>query len=134
MRLNRPNHRPVQEPVIALIDVVFFLLVFFMLVARLDASAPFQVVPPLAVTGQDMPGGGVTLSVAQDGALAVNGNSVTKDSWLDAVKEARTRDTAMLIRLNAHRMVALRHVLPLIETLETAELGDVVLVVTPPDP
>lgn len=133
MRLNRPNHRPVQEPVIALIDVVFFLLVFFMLVARLDASAPFQVVPPLAVTGQDMPGGGVTLSVAQDGALAVNGNSVTKDSWLDAVKEARNRDTAMLIRLNAHRMVALRHVLPLIETLETAALGDVVLVVTPPD-
>jgi biopolymer transport protein ExbD len=132
MKLVRVDHRPASEPIIALIDVVFFLLVFFMLVARLDASAPFEVVPPVAVTGRDLPGGGVTLSVAQNGALAVNGQGVAVDNWLAAVREAHARDAAVRIRINAHRDVPLRHVLPLIDRLEAAALGDVVLIVTPP--
>lgn len=133
MRLKRIDHRPASEPIIALIDVVFFLLVFFMLVARLDASAPFEVVPPIAVTGQDLPGGGVTLSVAQDGTLAVNSQAVSSDTWLNGVRDAQTRDASTLIRINAHRDVALRHVLPLIDALEAAAVGEVVLVVTTPD-
>lgn len=132
MRLNRRYNRPVQEPILALIDVVFFLLVFFMLVARLDASAPFEVVPPNAKSGQDMPGGGVTLSIAQDGAMAINGTSVTQESWLGVLKEAQTQGGETLVRINAHRAVALRHVLPVIETLEAAALGETILVVTPP--
>lgn len=134
MKLARIDHRPGSEPIIALIDVVFFLLVFFMLVARLDASAPFDVVPPKAVTGQDMPSGGVTLSVAKDGTLAVNGQSVTDDNWFALLRVAQERDDARLIRVNAHRDVALRHVMPLIDRLEIAALGEVVLVVTPPAP
>lgn len=133
MRLRRADHRPAPEPIIALVDVVFFLLVFFLLVARLDASAPFEVLPPIATSGQDMPGGGVTLSVARDGALAVNGSDAG-DDWLDRVTAAATRDAATLIRINAHRDVALRHVLPLITALERAALGEVVIVVTPPEP
>ncbi len=131
MRLQRRDHRPPPEPIIALVDVVFFLLVFFLLVARLDASAPFEVSPPIAASGQDMPGGGVTLSVAADGALAVNGTGAGAEDWLDRVTLAARRDDAHLIRINAHRDVALRHVLPLVSALEEAALGEVVIVVTP---
>ncbi len=134
MRLERVDHRPASEPVIALIDVVFFLLVFFMLVARLDATAPFDVVPPAAVSGRNLPAGGVTLSIAKDGALAVNGQEVAPEDWLQAVRTAQTRDGAVRIGINAHRDVALRHVLPLVDALEAAALGEVVLVVTPPAP
>lgn len=134
MNLKRPALRPVGEPIIALIDVVFFLLVFFMLVARLDASAPFEVVPPFAVTGRDMPGGGVTLSVAEDGALAVNGTAVAATDWKSAVVEAQAEQRATLIRVNAHRAVALRHVLPLVAELERLTPAEVVLVVAPPGP
>ncbi|KMK65240.1 biopolymer transporter ExbD [Puniceibacterium sp. IMCC21224] len=133
MRLHRPDHRPAPEPIIALVDVVFFLLVFFLLVARLDASAPFEVLPPVAVSGRDMPGGGVTLSVARDGALAVNGNTAAAEDWLALVTAAAARNGARLIRINAHRDVALRHVLPLVSALEAAALGEVVIVVTPPE-
>lgn len=131
MRLKRPYARPEGEPIIALVDVVFFLLVFFLLVARLDASAPFEVMPPVAVTGDDMPGGGVTLSVGQDGVLAVDGDGVGAD-WLDRVAVRVAAQGTDLIRINAHRDVALRHVLPLISALEEARLGRVVVVVTPP--
>lgn len=133
MRLQRKDHRPAPEPVIALVDVVFFLLVFFLLVARLDASAPFEVIPPVARSGQDMPGGGVTVSIARDGALAVNGNPAGEE-WFERVDDAARQDGAQLIRINAHRDVAVRHVLPLVSVLEGAGLGEVVIVVTPPEP
>ena len=51
MKLSRPPARQPPETIVALIDVVFFLLVFFMLIGRMDATAPFDVSPPTAATG-----------------------------------------------------------------------------------
>lgn len=130
MKLQRRPTNPRAEPVVALVDVVFFLLVFFMLVARLDASAPFRVTPPLAISGRDMPGGGVTLSVAEDGELAVNGHTVGAD-WLEHVRRAALVEDVELIRVNADAATPLRHVLPLFTVMEAQGLADVVLVVTP---
>ncbi|SDE43526.1 ExbD/TolR family protein [Ruegeria marina] len=130
MKLRRRARTTRAEPVVALIDVVFFLLVFFMLVARLDATAPFQVTPPVAGSGRDMPGGGVTISVARDGALAVNGRPAGPD-WMDRVRYAAAADQVDLIRVNADAGTPLRHVLPLFSALEAAQLAEVVLVVTP---
>lgn len=128
--LERPPKPRMTEPVIVLVDVVFFLLVFFMLISRLDATAPFEVAPPIAVTGSDMPGGGVTVSIAVDGALAVDGVSVAEDDWLQKAQSI-TADDRTLIRVNSHADAELRHVLPVLAALEKAGLGEVVVVVTP---
>ena len=130
MRLARPKSKMVGEPVIALVDVVFFLLVFFLLVARYDATAPFEVVPPVAITGEDMPAGGVTVSVAVDGEIAVEGTGAGSEWLAETARLVAVKNTD-LIRINAHKDTALRHVLPLITALEEARLGQVVLVVTP---
>ena len=58
MKLARRPRKVMPETVIPLIDVVFFLLIFFMLTGRMDATAPFDATPALARTGWDMPGGG----------------------------------------------------------------------------
>jgi biopolymer transport protein ExbD len=134
MRLRRHAPPDRGEPVIVLVDVVFFLLVFFMLVARLDATAPFEVAPPVAQSGSDMPGGGTTLAVARDGALAVDGRPVAAEAWLEETRAAandRAAEGEMLIRVNAHAEAEMRHVLPLLSRLEAEGLGEVVLVVTP---
>ena len=131
MRLARPVTRQPPETIVALIDVVFFLLVFFMLIGRMDATAPFDVTPPTAETGADMPSGGITVSVSASGDLAVDG-LVVDDAALDQAITARlvtTSDT--LVRINAHRDTELRHVLPLVSRVEALGARDVVLVVTP---
>ena len=132
MRLTRPPARQAPETIIALIDVVFFLLVFFMLIGRMDATAPFEVTPPTARTGSDMPAGGVTLSVSEAGNMAVDGRSVQdpKAALLSAIAE----DPETLVRINAHHAAELRHILPLIAALEAAGARDVALVVTPATP
>ena len=127
----RPPPRPSpMEPVVVLVDVVFFLLVFFMLVSRMDATAPFEVMPPVAASGTDMPAGGVTISVAADGAVAVDGRAIGEATWLERVRQAAGGE-ATLIRLNAHAETDLRHVLPILATLERERLGRVMIVVTP---
>lgn len=138
MKLARPVRKQPPETIVALIDVVFFLLVFFMLIGRMDATAPFDVSPPTAETGADMPSGGITVSVSADGALAVDGSAVT-DEDLNRTVATRLGDTSeTLVRINAHRNAELRHVLPLVTRIEALGAQDVVLVVTPerapPDP
>ncbi len=127
MKLVRPERRRHPETIVALIDVVFFLLVFFMLVGRMDASAPFEVIPPAAQMGAPMPKGGATVSIAANGRLALDGVEMTADEAVGAL----ARGDRPFIRVNAHGAAALREVLPLVARLEALDAGEVMLVVTP---
>lgn len=134
MKLNRPVRRTAPETIITLIDVVFFLLVFFMLIGRMDATAPFDVSPPVAITGADMPAGGATLSISAAGDLALDGNAIQSVALGPALTRMLERDPGLRLRVNAHRLAELRHVLPLVAQAEAIGFGDVVLVVTPAEP
>ncbi len=131
MKLKRAHRAPQSETIIALIDVVFFLLVFFMLIGRMDATAPFDVVPPQAQTGRDMPAGGITLAVSEDGDLALDGSEISTRALPAALTKELTKNPAFRLRINAHRDTDLRHVLPLVSQAEALGILDVILVVTP---
>jgi biopolymer transport protein ExbD len=123
-----------RETVVALIDVTFFLLIFFMLVGRLDATAPFAVKPPVGTTGTDLPAGGITLSMSDTGALALDGAPITRDALARAVTDRITKNPKVLIRINADQATELRHVLSLITQFEDLGARDVALIVTPEAP
>jgi biopolymer transport protein ExbD len=134
MRLARPARRTPPESIIPLIDVVFFLLVFFMLIGRMDATAPFEVTPATAMSGTDMPGGGVTLSVSASGDLALDGTALTAPAVLQQTAQLVANAPATLIRINAHRDAELAFVLPLVAQIEAQGAQKIVLVVTPDAP
>ena len=131
MKLTRPARQTENETIIALIDVVFFLLVFFMLIGRMDATAPFEVTPPVAESGSDMPAGGATLAVSIDGALALEGVPIPRGDVEPRLRALLEQDADLRLRVNAHHLAELRHVLPLVAAAEALGVGDVVLVVTP---
>lgn len=133
MKLRRTSRPPQSETIIALIDVVFFLLVFFMLIGRMDATAPFDLAPPQAQTGRDMPAGGLTLAISEDGELALDGRKISATSLASALAESLAEDPALRLRINAHRDADLRHVLPHVSRAEAIGIPDVILVVTPED-
>ena len=134
MKLRRPDRGTAQESVVALIDVVFFLLIFFMLVGRLDATAPFAVMPPRGTTGTDLPAGGVTVSVAPDGALALDGAPLSRTALEAGITKRLAAAPDLLVRLNADRDTDLGRILPLIARLEALGTRDVVIIVTPQGP
>jgi len=133
MKLSRPIRRTPPETIVALIDVVFFLLVFFMLVGRMDATAPFDVLPPIAVSGADMPGGGITLSVSATGDLALDGVVLPLDRAFEELAARLDGAPETLVRINADRAARLRDVLPLSARAEALGARRVVLVLTPGD-
>lgn len=134
MRLSRPVRRTPPETIIALIDVVFFLLVFFMLIGRMDATSPFEVRPPTAMTGADMPAGGATLSVGSDGALALDGAALDRAAALTGLRDALADTPDLLVRINAHRDTVMADLLPLVAEIDALGARDVMLVVTPKAP
>lgn len=134
MKLARPAKRQSPETIIPLIDVVFFLLIFFMLIGRMDATAPFDVTPATALTGSDMPGGGATLSISADGAMALDGAVLTTPEMLETLRATLTEAPQTLIRVNAHKDAELRFVLPLVAQIEALGARDIELVVTPATP
>lgn len=134
MKLQRPLPRTRIEPIVSMIDVVFFLLVFFMLIGRMDATSPFEVTPPLGRTGTELPGGGVIVAVGEDGQQALNGVSMTQEALVAMLAEMLAADSALPVRVNAHHGASLGSVLPLLGRLEDIGLTDVALVVTPNPP
>ena len=130
MKLRRTQARPQHETVVALIDVVFFLLVFFMVIGRMDATSPFDVTPPEASTGSDMPGGGTTISINPAGRLALDGIEMATPQLLTDLTDAFKRDATLVVRINAHRDTELGAVLPLVSKIEQIGFSDIILVVT----
>lgn len=134
MKLRRARAGTEHETIVALIDVVLFLLIFFMLIGRMDATAPFMVFPATSLSGQDLPAGGETVAIAPDGRLALNGTEMDAATLAAALADAVARDPALVVRINAHRDAELRHTLALTGVLDDLGVKDIVLVVTPKEP
>ena len=70
MNLGSPRKRPVRESVVPMINVVFLLLIFFLMTAQITPPEPFEVNPPESsvetpADGQDI------LYISAEGVLAL---------------------------------------------------------------
>ena len=131
MKLKRRPQPAPQETIVSLIDVIFFLLVFFMMVGRMDATAPFEILPPVSTAGESLPKGGTTIAISDEGALALDGEPIDETVLLDVIANLLEENQDLRVRVNAHGAARLTNLLPLVTALEKAGVGDVVLVVTP---
>lgn len=68
MNFSRPPKRPSAEPILPMINVVFLLLIFFLLASQIVPRAPFPLTPPHIPVGVT-PDPNQTLFMASDGQL-----------------------------------------------------------------
>lgn len=68
MNFSRPPNRPSAEPILPMINVVFLLLIFFLLASQIVPRAPFLLTPPHIPVGVT-PDPNQTLFMASDGQL-----------------------------------------------------------------
>lgn len=79
MRFATPPRRPRAEPTVPMINVVFLLLIFFLISAQIAPPDPFDVTLPQAAA-EDAPEAGPVLLLSADGRVALAGHT-RADVW-----------------------------------------------------
>ncbi len=119
----RRARRPSLTP---MIDVVFLLLVFFMLAARFGQDAAIVLATPAGSVGAEWSGPPRLVSLTPEG-LTLNGVAVAEDGLVDALAPLMA-ETSDPIVLRAEGPVPLQDLIDLLDLLSAAGLTGAVLV------
>ena len=95
MRL--PARRRRRLPLTPLIDVIFLLLLFFMLSSTFLRFSEVEVASAGAAQGGASGGPAALLRLSADGTLSLNGETVSEDSLLDALRTLGESGTTRLV-------------------------------------
>jgi biopolymer transport protein ExbD len=71
-RIHITEDGPVQEPMLPLINIVFLLLIFFMIAGSLQKLGPFEVDPPASQTAEGQPEDTIVLWFGSNGEIGID--------------------------------------------------------------
>ena len=120
MHFPEPRPRNDEERILPLINVVFLLLIFFMLAGRLAASDPFQVSPPSSISEGEAAGQELLVLVGAEGQLALDNREVAAEELRAAVSRRMEQDAGAPVRLKADGAAEATRVVEVMELLREA--------------
>lgn len=128
MKLARPEKRRPLEPLTPLINVVFLLLIFFMLTGTIATPDLLNIRPPLSTAGQKSEEPGLRILLSADGTLAIDDKRLAADAIGKAAKAFLDNDPGGRIIVAADGRTPAGRVLDLLDTLRAAGVNRVSLV------
>lgn len=126
MDFSAPPKRPRAESIVPMINVVFLLLIFFLMTSHLAKPEPFDLTLPEAVSERD-PEAELVLYADKTGQLALE--DLRGDAAIAAV--AAQSEPGSKVQLRADGAVEAAAIARLLRRLAEAGLGQVELVVAP---
>ena len=128
MRFESATSKSGEERVLPLINVVFILLIFFLLAGRLSAMDPFRVEAPRSLGGEPIGGHDMVVHVGADGRLAFDGSVLDEAELRAAIAQRVTSGT---LRIKADGQVEARRVIAVMEILREAGIERLELLTLP---
>jgi biopolymer transport protein ExbD len=125
----RHRERNSDEGIIPLINVVFLLLIFFMLAGKLSQIDPFEVTPPDSASESLPDGSTLTVLVGADGRIAFDGKPVKLEE-LAALLAGRDGQDGAVLRLKADQQAEADRVIEVMESLRAAGIEKLSLLTT----
>ena len=127
MNFSRPRPRRPSEPALPMINVVFLLLIFFLMSAQIAPPPPFDVTAPQA----DGPGEveGEHVLFISSGAVLAYGESRDSDVWSALSTITQPEQTTLLIR--ADRALEASALARVLTRLSGLGFGNIRLVTAP---
>ncbi|MBT8420858.1 MAG: biopolymer transporter ExbD [Gammaproteobacteria bacterium] len=111
-----------------LVDVVFLLLIFFMLVSRFDVLEAISIGPPPGTTDNGRADDAVLLRIETDGRLALNGISIDIKQLPAKLVPFLAHDPARSILVHAADDVPLRRLVRVLDGLHGMGADNLILV------
>ncbi|MAK63024.1 MAG: biopolymer transporter ExbD [Ponticaulis sp.] len=120
MKLNRPKPEKELVNITPLIDVVFILLIFFMLAGAIEPGDPFNVAP--AQTTAEIRGDvkDFVVLIDQDGRIAIDDEIIARDDLRSEIRERMTLKPGALIQLKPDAEADAVEVIELMEEIRDA--------------
>lgn len=132
MRIPRKQPEKARIEIIPMIDVIFFLLVFFMLSTlsmTLNRGLPVNL--PAAATSQKDVSENVNLTVMQDGTMFLNKQPITLQDIGQRVKAVMASDPQLTVVINADGQVLHSTVVDILDELRLAGVSGLAIAVKP---
>lgn len=116
----RSTRKPRAITMIPLIDVMFVLLLFFMIAGHLEAYSPVPVDLPIADSGQLLDEGPVKVTLGLNGQILVNDTSFTSANVQDEIKRQLMNNPERVITIKADANLEANQLVRLLEQVRAA--------------
>ncbi|MCR9255325.1 MAG: biopolymer transporter ExbD [Alphaproteobacteria bacterium] len=131
MRLSRPKARRDEERILPLINIVFLLLIFFMIAGRLSAGDPFQVTPPNSMSEAMPQSRDVMILMGAEGQFALDGAVMPKDAVLERLERQIADGTDLALHLKTDGAASAQLVVDFMAELRKAGFQELTLLTVP---
>ncbi len=134
MRLRGVSDRDYKEPsVVPLVNIVFLLLIFFMLLGRLTSPEVLDVQPPASASGGQVDSRrDLLILVSNDGRMALDDDELEQDLLTSAVAKFLEEDPALRVRIKADADLDAVKLIRLMEQLKEAGVKRLLLLTERP--
>ncbi len=127
MRIPRPRRTPIAESVLPMINIVFLLLIFFMLAGAISATDVFEITPPDSRSAQPARQTQALLLLDAQGRLALDSIPID-DRSLTHVLSARLAEAPdTVLHLKADGRVPAERVVAIMEAVRDAGASTLIL-------
>lgn len=126
MDLTEPPRRPRAESIVPMINVVFLLLIFFLMTSRLAQPEPFEVTPPEAAL-EAAPEADPVLFIDAEGRMYFDG----AEGEAAIARLAATSESGAAVQLRADSKLEAKTLARILRELAAAGLARAELVVRP---
>jgi len=134
--LGRPSLRCQRRPgastddrILPLVNIVFLLLIFFMVAGQLTRADPFEIAPSRSASEGDAPDGPSLVLVGADGRLALDGTVMARPALLAAIPERIGAEGRLRLKVDGRAEAA--GLVDLVAGLKRAGARDIRLVTMP---
>ena len=127
-RLEASNLASIDDRIMPLINIVFLLLIFFLVAGAIREVEPVEVDPPRSLVEAESVTDALTIYVAGDGRVALGETLLDRDAFDQAIAATVASDPDQPIRIVADRDVEAVNVISILETLRASGSSRVKLV------
>lgn len=131
MDFDRDRREPIELNITPLIDIVFLLLIFFLLTSHFFTEQGLQIQLPGARTGQKVERTEIVVSLDDQERLSLNEEPVAWTELEEKLRALLARDPVATVLLKADRSVRLAKAVTLMDTAKAAGAQKLVLATIP---
>ncbi len=108
------------ENILPLINVVFLLLIFFVLSGVVTRPELFEVSPPESISDQELDQEPIQILLSKDGKLAHGEESITTQQFQRLISHAKQNYSNTLLQIKADQGVEMQKIFEIMEIIKAA--------------